>query len=228
MFPTRPKVVVFDAYGTLFDVAAAVRRMAPQLDGKDKELAALWRQKQLEYTWLRSLRGDFADFEQVTAEALSWALASLGLEGGRLQAPLMALYRELDAYPDAAATLGALKQAGFQTAILSNGKQSMLDAAVAKAGLGSWLDAVLSVDRLKIFKPHPSVYRMVGDHFRTQPGETVFVSGNYWDASAGAAFGFNAVWINRQKALPEPLPGQPKAVIGELSELAALLTPKQP
>lgn len=228
MFPSRPKVIVFDAYGTLFDVAAAVRRMAPHLDGKDKELAALWRQKQLEYTWLRSLRGDFADFEQVTAEALSWAMASLGLDGSRLQAPLMALYQELDAYPDAASTLDALKQNGFLTAILSNGKQSMLDAAVAKAGLGGWLDAVLSVDRLKIFKPHPSVYRMVGECFQTQPDETVFVSGNFWDASAGAAFGFNAVWINRQKALPEPLPGQPKAVISELSDLMKLVTPMRP
>ncbi|CAA6603349.1 (S)-2-haloacid dehalogenase 4A [Rhodospirillaceae bacterium LM-1] len=219
----RPKIVVFDAYGTLFDVAAAVRRLSSKLDGQDKALAGLWRQKQLEYTWLRSLRGDFVDFEQVTGEALDWSLSSQGLDVAALHAPLMALYRQLDAYPDAKETLERLKSAGMRTAILSNGSQSMLDAAIASAGIGAVLDDVLSVDRLRIYKPHPSVYAMVEDRCQAKPSETVFVSGNFWDASAGAAFGFHAIWINRANALPEPLPGRPKATIGQLADLNALL-----
>ncbi|MBF0267224.1 MAG: haloacid dehalogenase type II [Alphaproteobacteria bacterium] len=219
----KPKIVVFDAYGTLFDVAAAVRRLSSQLGGQDKALAGLWRQKQLEYTWLRSLRGDFVDFEQVTGEALDWSLSSLGLDMSALHAPLMALYRQLDAYPDAKQTLERLKSAGLRTAILSNGSQSMLDAAIASARIGPVLDDVLSVDRLRIYKPHPSVYAMVEAQCQAKPGETVFVSGNFWDASAGATFGFHAVWINRTNALPEPLPGQPKAVIAQLADLITLL-----
>ncbi|MBF0356926.1 MAG: haloacid dehalogenase type II [Alphaproteobacteria bacterium] len=219
----KAKLLVFDAYGTLFDVAAAVRRMAPFLKGKDSELALLWRQKQLEYTWQRSLRADFADFEQVTAQALGWALESLELDSGELKAPLMALYRELDAYPDARQTLEKLKQTGRKTAILSNGSKAMLAAAVTSAGIGPYLDAVLSVDPLRIYKPHPSVYALVGAHFAVTPEQVAFVSGNYWDASAGAANGFSAIWINRTKALPEPLPGQIKAVIQQLSELPGLL-----
>lgn len=220
---SKASVFVFDAYGTLFDVAAAVRRTASRLNGKDKELAQLWRLKQLEYTWLRSLRGDFVDFEQVTGEALRWALESLGLDATQLQAPLMALYKELDAYPDALPMLKALKKSGRQTAILSNGSKAMLDAAVASAQIGEYLVAVLSVDPLRIYKPHPSVYALVGQRFAVKPEEVAFVSGNFWDASAAANFGFNAIWVNRSKALPEPLPGQPKAVIGELSELMEII-----
>lgn len=220
---SEAKVFVFDAYGTLFDVAAAVRRSASMLSGKDKELAQLWRLKQLEYTWLRSLRGDFVDFEQVTGEALQWSLQSLGLDASKLTAPLMALYRELDAYPDAFSTLEALKKSGRQTAILSNGSQSMLNAAVASARIGAYLDAVLSVDPLRIYKPHPSVYTLVGQSFGTKPGQVTFISGNFWDVSASANFGFNAIWVNRTGALPEPTSGQPKAVIQEISGLLGLV-----
>jgi 2-haloacid dehalogenase len=219
----KHKVIAFDAYGTLFDVAAAVRRSATRLNGKDKELAALWRAKQLEYTWLRSLRNLFADFEQVTGEALSWSLDTLGLDKAALYQPLMELYRKLDAYPDAKATLAALKARGIKTAILSNGSIGMLQAAVDNAGLQDLLDAVLSVDEVRIFKPHVSVYALVGQRFACRADEVVFVSGNFWDVSAGSAYGFQGVWINRAQALPEPLPGQPQTVISELSELEQIV-----
>jgi 2-haloacid dehalogenase len=217
------RACVFDAYGTLFDVNAAAERCRTDLGGKADALSALWRQRQLQYAWLRSLMGRHADFWQVTGDALDFAMASLGIADAALRARLMDCYRRLDAYPDALPALAAIRRAGLSTAILSNGSPSMLSDAVAAAGLGPSLDAVLSVEDAGIYKPHPSVYRLASDRLRRAPEAICFVSSNGWDAHAAAVFGFQVAWINRAKQPPERLPGAIAAEIGTLAALPSLL-----
>jgi len=216
---------VFDAYGTLFDIKAAAGRCRDELGGKAGELAALWRNKQLEYSWLRSLmEGQYRDFWSLTGDALDYAMSALGLANPALREKLMGLYRELDAYPDAAPALAALRQAGYRTAILSNGSPAMLDAAVASAGIGHLLDMTLSVDSLGIFKPHPSVYRLAVDALGVAaPSGICFQSSNGWDISGAAVFGYRTVWINRYGQPRDILPGAPDAEIKSLAELPRLL-----
>lgn len=217
------RACVFDAYGTLFDVDAAARHCAADLGGRWEALSALWRTKQLEYTWLRSLMGRYADFRTVTADGLDYALASHGIADAALRERLMGLYDRLDAYPDAAATLEALRTAGLSTAILSNGSPAMLDAAVEHAGLRDRLDAVLSVDDVGVYKPHPSVYRLACDRLGVAKEEVLFVSANGWDGCGAAEFGFRVARLNRRGLPPERLPSQPQAEIAALADLPALL-----
>lgn len=214
---------VFDAYGTLFDVNAAVARCREQVGPKADQLAEQWRAKQLQYSWLRSLMRRHVDFWQVTGQALDFAMATVGIQDPVLRARLMDLYQTLDAYPDAAPCLQQLKRAGLRTAILSNGNKAMLASAVESAHLGSLLDAVLSVDEVGIFKPDFSVYRLVVDRFEIPPGAVCFVSSNGWDAHAAADFGFQVAWANRSRQPREHLPGILAAEIRSLSELPALL-----
>jgi 2-haloacid dehalogenase len=216
---------VFDAYGTLFDVSAAAARCRSALGDHAEALTALWRSKQLEYSWLRSLRGDYVDFWHVTGQSLDYALAAIGLDDPALRSRLMELYFALDAYPDVREALGALKAAGMKTAILSNGSPSMLTAAVHRAALEGLLDAVISVDPVRIYKPHPTSYQLAVDQLRLPAERICFVSSNYWDASGAALFGFRVVWINRTGAKQDPLPGEPELEIGSLSALPALLAP---
>ena len=216
---------VFDAYGTLFDVAAAAREAAAEpgreaLAARWQQLAADWRTKQLQYTWLRALAGAHTDFWTVTQEGLDWALAANGLEGdGELRERLLALYWELSAYAEVPAMLAALKQAGLKTAILSNGAPAMLEGAVKSAGIGDLLDDVLSVEDVGIFKPHPSVYDMVVKRFDCAPGEVLFVSSNCWDACAAAGHGFHAVWANRAGEPVDRLPWRPEAELRDLTTI---------
>ena len=217
------KACVFDAYGTLFDVNAAAEQCRDAIGDKADDLARLWRSKQLEYTWQRSLRGDYEDFWHVTGDALDHTMATLGLEDPALRARLMEIYFVLDAYPEVAEVLGRLKTAGQRTAILSNGSPSMLIAAVRNAALDGVLDRLLSADRLQIYKPHPSVYQLAVDELGIPAESIAFMSSNAWDASAAAAFGMQAVWISRFGARAEVLPGELKAEIRSLSELPALL-----
>ncbi|MGQ9371827.1 haloacid dehalogenase type II [Azospirillum sp. A39] len=224
---SAPRAVVFDAYGTLLDVAAAARRCRSALGDTADPLAATWRTKQLEYTWLRSLMGDYADFWQVTGDALDYAMAAHGLGDTALRGRLMDLYLHLDAYPDAQPTLRALRGAGLRTAILSNGSPDMLDAATGSAGLRPLLDAVLSVDPLRVYKPHPDVYRLACDALSLPAAEIVFVSANGWDAAGAAAFGFGVVWLNRAGAPRERLPAGPRAEAGSLAEVPPLLAAGQ-
>ena len=218
---------VFDAYGTLFDTAAAARRLASQ-PGREAfasaadQVSAHWRDKQLQYTWLRAVAGHHADFRSVTEDALDWALEAAGLSDDALRADLMALYDRLGAYPEAAGALARLKEMGRATAILSNGTPGMLASAVESAGLGGHLDAVLSVEQVGVYKPHRSVYDLVGERFGTDPAEVFFVSANGWDAAAGAAYGFRTAWVNRAGAPLERLPGRPEHVVPDLSAVPAL------
>lgn len=217
------KICVFDAYGTLFDVNSAAREARDTLGPQWQPLADLWRSKQLQYTWLRSLMGQHADFWQVTADALDFALATLGLNDATLRERLMQLYLRLDAYPEVKETLGRLRRAGKSTAILSNGSPRMLEAAVTNAGIGELMDAIFSVEEVGIYKPHPSVYRLVLDRFNLTPAQVCFVSSNAWDAHAAKVFGFTVVWCNRFKQFSERLPGPPDAEAATLAELPAIL-----
>ncbi len=211
---------MFDAYGTLFDVHAPVARVAAKIGDNADAVSKLWRQKQLEYTWLRSLMGEHVVFWQVTGEALDYALAAHGIDDRPLREELMDLYLTLDAYPDAHEALQALKAAGFTTGILSNGSPGMLNAAVKSSGLAEHLDHVLSVEDVAVYKPDARVYRMVvASGAAAQPGDVCFVSANTWDAQAAAHFGFQVARINRFGLADENIPGRPKQLLNSLNEL---------
>jgi 2-haloacid dehalogenase len=219
-----PRAVVFDAYGTLLDVHAAVARHAARLGPDAAAVSALWRAKQLEYSWILSAAGDYEDFAAITDRALGFALAAHGVADPPLRAELLAAYRRLDAFPDAAPVLAALRGAGVATAILSNGEPAMLEEAVSAAGLSGLLDAVLSVHPLRRYKPAREVYALATARFACQPHEVAFVSGNAWDAYGAARFGFRVHWLNRA---PQPveywLDSLAAARIASLSDLPAVL-----
>ncbi len=217
------RACVFDAYGTVFDFASAAARCPEVPQGKRSALTALWRDKQLQYTWLRSLQGQHADFWQLTQDALDFALESLDLRSPALRARLLDLYQTLQAFPEVADTLRQLRDAGFKTAILSNGTPSMLDGAVRASGLEGCFDAVLSAEAVKVFKTHPRVYAYALRQLDLQAGQVCFQSSNGWDAYAASAFGMRVVWCNRYGQRPERLPGAPDRVIGNLAELPPLL-----
>ena len=218
------QAVVFDAYGTLFDVSAAARSLESELDGKAAQLAELWRRKQLEYTWQRSLMGCFIDFRQVTADGLDYALATLGISDTPLRQRLLALYDRLEAYQEVAEVLDTLKQSGYQLAILSNGSVDMLASAVSNANISQFLDHVLSVDKLRINKPHPDVYKLATDALSVPAGQTMFLSSNCWDVHGASYFGLQTVWVNRLGASDEFLPGQANHMISDLYGLPGLLS----
>jgi 2-haloacid dehalogenase len=221
---TGIRACVFDAYGTLFDFAGAAAGCADVLGDKTAPLTALWRDKQLQYSWLRALQGRYVPFWQVTGDALDHALDALDLpRNGELRDRLMDLYRTLRTFPEVPDVLRRLKQAGFVTAILSNGSPDMLDAAVEGAGLGPLLDHVLSVDEVGTFKPDPRVYQLAVARLGLPANAIAFQSSNAWDAHAAAAFGMRVVWCNRYGQGQERLPGTPDREIRSLSELPALL-----
>ncbi len=210
---------VFDAYGTLFDVNAAAQHAASDLGDKWQPLADIWRQKQLQYTWLRALMDAHTDFWAVTGDALDFAMASLDIDDDALRQKLLDLYLKLDAYEEVKETLAALKERGKRLAILSNGSRDMLAAAVDNAGIGDLLDAVFSVDAVGIFKPHPSVYKMAVDGFGLPPDRMSFQSANGWDAFAAKNYGYQVVWINRFGQAVERIPDTPDVVLSSLHGL---------
>ncbi len=214
---------VFDAYGTLFDVHAPVSRVAGELGDQADSISRLWRDKQLQYTWLRSLMGAHADFAQVTADALDYALAAHGVNNSSVRARLLELYRTLDAYGDAAPCLTQLKASGMATAILSNGAPDMLAAATETAGLAPLLDGVLSVEEVGIYKPDRRVYRLAVDRLGVAPDRICFVSTNPWDASGAAHFGLRVARLDRFSVPPDNLPGEIAATITTLDELPELV-----
>jgi len=217
------RACVFDGYGTLFDVAAAARTCSGELGEKSGALSSLWREKQLQYTWLRGLQGRHADFWQVTGEALDFALETLQISCSGLRERLLNLYLTLSAFPEVRDTLARLKQAGMRTAILSNGSPQMLKAAVEGAQIPHLLDAVLSIEEVGIYKPHPRVYQLAVERLGLEAGAIAFQSANAWDAWAASAFGMRVVWCNRYDQRPEKLPGRPDREIRSLAELPALL-----
>jgi 2-haloacid dehalogenase len=217
------RACVFDAYGTLFDVHAPVAHVAARIGPQADALSRLWRSKQLEYTWLRSLMRAHADFWQVTGEALDYAFSAHDIADDGLKSELMALYLRLDAYPDALAALQQLKDSGRATAVLSNGSHAMLEAAIASSGLAAHLDHVISVEEAGIFKPDPRVYELAVRHCGVPADAICFVSANTWDAQAAAHFGFQVARIDRFGLKDERIPGAPRALIKTLAELPAVL-----
>ena len=220
------RAIVFDAYGTLFDVDAAARRVAfePGRAGFAAvwpKVAADWRAKQLEYTWIRALTGTHADFWTVTQDALDWALEAAGMAEHDLRERLLALYWELDAFPEAGEVLDQLRGDGFPTAILSNGTPALLEAAVRHAGLAHRFDALLSVEAAGIYKPGAAAYDLARDHFGCAPGEILFVSSNGWDVCSAAAYGFRTVWVNRSRAPAERLAKAPDTITNDLTGVPA-------
>lgn len=218
---TGVKACVFDAYGTLFDTASAARRSAQLLGDKADPLAALWREKQLAYTWLRAVQGRHADFWQVTGDALDFALESLGVDRPGLRDRLMQLYLTLDPYPEVPEVLRRLRAAGLKTAILSNGTPRMIEALVAGAGLE--FEALLSVEQAGVYKPHASVYQLALDTFGLPARAIAFQSSNGWDAYGASAFGLQVVWCNRSRQPRERLPGAPDREIESLAALPNLV-----
>ncbi|MEP2944257.1 MAG: haloacid dehalogenase type II [Hyphomicrobiales bacterium] len=218
------KACVFDAYGTMFDVHSPVSKLAENLGDKAQPVSIMWRDKQLQYTWLRSLMRDFAPFSEVTSDALTYALEANGVEDPELHKKLMDAYYTLDAYDDVAPCLDALRLKGLKTAILSNGSPDMLSAAVKSAGLKGKLDAVLSVDRVGVNKPDPRVYQMTLDHFGIKADEVCFISNNAWDSHGGAHFGYQVARLNRYGAPAEKLSGAPRIIMTGLDELAGALS----
>jgi 2-haloacid dehalogenase len=217
------KACVFDAYGTLFDFAAAARKCRDVLGDDIDRLTALWRDKQLQYTWLRAIQEQHADFWQVTGDALDFSLETLAIDKPGLRDRLMELYLTLDPFPEVADVLGRLKAAGMRTAILSNGSPRMLDAVVGAAKLDTLLDAVLSVEEVGVFKPNSEVYQLAVDRLGIPAASISFQSSNAWDAYAASAFGMKVVWCNRYGQRAERLPGKPDRQIQSLAELPRLV-----
>ena len=213
-------VFIFDAYGTLFDVHAAIARHRAKAGPEADRVSAIWRTKQLEYSWTLTLAGAYTDFWVLTERALDYALALVPSVDRSLKPALLDSYFKLDAFPDARLALKALKAKGYKTGILSNGSPAMLKGAVSAANIGGDLDAVLSVDTLKMFKPRPEVYGLVTDHFKCKPGDVSFVSSNRWDVMASVRAGFRGIWVNRATMPDEYLDFPPALILKDLSALA--------
>jgi 2-haloacid dehalogenase len=216
------RAFVFDAYGTLFDVHAAIARHRAAAGPEADRFSEIWRAKQLEYAWMLSAAAHYVDFWTLTERALDYAFARVPSVDKALRTTLLEAYFKLDAFPDARTALSALKAKGLKTAILSNGNPRMLDGAVTAAGIGADLDAVLSVDTIRSYKPQRQVYAMVTTAFGVTPSDVAFVSSNRWDVMGATAFGFRCVWVNRAD-LPDEYPEfAPAAVVRDLSALPTL------
>lgn len=215
--------LVFDAYGTLFDVHSVTRRAEELFPGKGTRLSAAWRGKQLEYTWQRSLMGRYEDFSRVTRSALEWTVESLGLAAEPLQLQqLMDEYRRLDAFPEVPAALDELSK-NRPLAILSNGHPEMLEAVVEHNGMGfRFRGGVISVHAAKVYKPDPRAYRLVEDRLGVPRNMIAFVSSNGWDAAGAKAFGFRTFWVNRAGAPVERLGVRPDEVVRDLAGVVGL------
>jgi 2-haloacid dehalogenase len=215
-------IYAFDAYGTLFDVHAAVRRHAAALGPDAPAFSALWRAKQLEYSWVRSMAGRYADFWTLTEQALDFAFSAFPSADRSLRTVLLDAYRKLDCYPEVPEVIRGLKKLGKQLAILSNGTPRMLASAVSAAGLDGCFDTVLSVDAVRAYKTDSRVYDLLATHFRVYPQAISFQSSNRWDIAGAAAFGLRTVWINRAGAADEYADMPPAAVLPTLDGLLRL------
>lgn len=215
-------IFVFDAYGTIFDVHAALARHRAAAGPDADRFSELWRQKQLEYSWTLTLSGRYADFWALTERALDYAFARVPSVDRALRPKLLGAYLELDAFADARSALAALKGRGAQTAILTNGSPRMVKSAVEASGMAPLFDALLSVDAVGMYKPRPEVYALVTERFAVEPDRVVFVSSNRWDVMGAAAFGFRPLWVNRAKMPDEYAELPPMRVVPDLSVIASI------
>lgn len=222
MSTAKARAFVFDAYGTLFDVHAAIARHRAEAGPDADRFSEIWRTKQLEYSWTITLAGYYIDFWTLTERALDYAFARIPSVNRALRQKLLDAYLELDPYPDASGALAELRSRGLQLAILSNGSPRMLDAATKAAGLGELLHAVFSVDAVRAYKPRAEVYALVTDGLNLPAPEVVFVSSNRWDVMGAASFGFRPIWVNRAGLPDEYGEHAPIQVIAGLSALPTL------
>ena len=220
---TGIQAFVFDAYGTLLDLNGAVAPVAALLGDRAADLLKVWRTKQLEYTWLRSLMGRHADFTQVTGEALEYACAAIGADAAELQPAMLEAFFHLPAFPDAEPLLRTIRARGLRTAVLSNGTPAMLGSGLLATGLGPLLDAVLSVEDVGIYKPSPAVYQRASAALGIGPESLVFVSANAWDIAGASSAGLRTIWINRTGAPPERLPYRAAVEVRSLGEISIIL-----
>ena len=225
---TEIDACLFDAFGTLFDVHAPVRTLTDRLGDDADAISALWRQKQIQYTWLRSLMDAYTAFTNITAEALDHALGAHGIADDGLRGDLLNAYQNLAPYPEVPATLAHLRACGVPTGILSNGDRAMVAGAAQNAGLDAHLDHILSADDVSVFKPDARVYQLGPDSLRTPPHRICFVSSNAWDVAGAAHFGYAVIWVNRFGQTRETLPGAPKAICARVDVVPQLLGYGQP
>ncbi|MTI18928.1 haloacid dehalogenase type II [Rhodobacteraceae bacterium RKSG542] len=218
----RRAAYVFDAYGTLFDVHAAVRRHAKEMGPESTRLSMIWREKQLEYSWVGTLMGHYEDFWALTQQALDTAFAMVPEVDRSYRQNLLDAYWELDCYPEVPQVLKDLKEHGARIAILSNGSPSMLSAATDAAGISDLIDEVFSVDLVGKYKPLPEVYEMVTTNFRLYPEAVSFQSSNRWDIAGATKFGMRTVWVNRHNMPDEYTGYTPAAVLPDLKGLTCL------
>ncbi|MGL4761586.1 MAG: haloacid dehalogenase type II [Sarcina sp.] len=211
------KVCVFDAYGTLFDVHSASRKMKSEIGENYEEFSNLWRAKQLEYSFLREIMGEYKNFLCVTEDALTYAMQTYKINV-KLKDKLMDLYRRLDAYEEVLEVLNDLQSRGIKTVILSNGSYEMLNDAVSSSRIDKYLDKVLSVEKIEKFKPNKEVYQMVNDEFKVNSKEVVFFSSNGWDIAGATSYGFNTIWINRFKKEVDELDSKPNQIAENLRQ----------
>ena len=217
------RAILFDVYGTLLDVHSAIAREGKQLGAHADAVSRQWRQKQLEYTWVWSLRGEYRSFQALTESALDYALAAHGVKSSSLKERLLSAYRQLDAFPEVATALADLRQRGLRLAALSNGDPDMLETGLQSAGLRDALDAILSVAPLRIYKPDPQIYELGRSWANAPAQEVAFLSANAWDAGGAAAFGFRTFWIDRAGQPPEYDLPRHATIVPSLSAIAAHL-----
>ena len=220
---TTPKACVFDAFGTLFSIRLPLKDVNEKAAGKGAELLDIWRRKQLEYTWLRSLMGAYVNFDVITKEALTFAMQSLGIEDDSLYELLMPIYRQPNCFPEVKPALQHLKARGIATAILSNGTLDMLQAGVQKTGLENLIDHLFSVEDVEIYKPDPKVYQIPLNRLRLHKEEILFFSSNAWDAAGAARFGLPTVWVNKTKQTWEQLGNQPTYEASSLADIREII-----
>ena len=219
--------LVYDIYGTLLDVDAAARKVAETNKAFAEhwvQLSGAWRQRQLSYSWLRSLMGQYVPFWQITTEALDVTMGEMGLDDPDLRESLLTLYLDLMPYDEVTTQLTMLKEQGHKLAALSNGSPEMLERGLTSSGIGPILDAALSVDTLGIYKPDQRVYAMVTEHFDCKPEDVTFFSSNNWDIAGAGTFGFKTIWVNRAGKTWDNLPTKPHHTVSSLEEAAGLIT----
>ena len=219
----RIKACIFDAYGTLFDFNSAVDLCSKDIGDKSEELSNIWRQKQIQYTWLRSMMNKYADFWQVTGDALDYAMSAVSIKNEPLQKNLMQLYKELEIFPEVNEVLNNIKNENLKIAILSNGTQEMLFNAINHSNLNRLIDMVISVDEIGVYKPSPKVYQLAINKLKLNPEEICFISSNAWDAHGASSFGFKVIWINRYQLPHEKIPTEPDKIISSLLPITNIL-----
>ena len=221
-------ICIFDAYGTLFDVTSATRIVANEEEyssflNHSVKVSNSWRIKQLEYSWLRNIMHEYIDFWQITKDALDFALEENQIKNEKLRQRLLDVYWNLSAYPEAHDVLTTLKANNIQTGILSNGSKQMLNSAVVSANLKNYLDKIISIDGIEIYKPDPKVYQMVIDQFNCKIEEVLFISSNGWDIAGASKFGFTTLWVNRNLIPKDRLTFMPNKITNNLSTIPNIL-----